>query len=204
MGVKGYFREFAEAYKKTPPKQDPAIFQRAMQYREHEKTRVAALANEYGELKLANERMSQQLAKQQTWMQDTCSKLSTLNSKLQTDVSRGARSSGGVRSGDVHAKTPNPGPEMRSEKVPPESVPDDTSRQEGPHDVRERDTRGDDSEVRPPGLHAQLEDVPGAGGGVSRQRKPNRRVVIQEPGPDEDTPSGVRPPPEPLGDEREQ
>ena len=204
MGVKGYFKEFMDTYN-PQPQVDPGAIQRAMKFRQQEKERVSALADEHNELTIMNQRLQQRVKEQEDWIINTNKRLEYINSKLQMNVSNRSRRSGGAGTSSLRPEeAEDPGPEMRVEEVPTEGISDDAARQEGPLDVRQRDTGGSDDSVRSAVLQSEEEPKNGeAVGRVPGKGRGNRRVVIRESEPSEDTSGGVQPPPEPVGEERD-
>ena len=74
IGVGSYMEEVGRTYGKLPQR-DSGEYDKALKFREEEKRRVAALADEHGELTLANRRLQAALHHRDDWIRKTSTKL---------------------------------------------------------------------------------------------------------------------------------
>ena len=87
IGVGPYMEEVGRTYSKLPQR-DSGEYDRALKFREEEKRRVAALADEHGELTLANRRLQAALNHRDDWIWKTSTQLEEINSKIKASRGR--------------------------------------------------------------------------------------------------------------------
>lgn len=95
IGVGSYMEEVGRTYGKLPQR-DSGEYDKALKFREEEKRRVAALADEHGELTLANRRLQAALNHRDDWIRKTSTKLEEINSKIKASHASSTSSRGRV------------------------------------------------------------------------------------------------------------